>query len=264
MVTQKTIHVKELPPLTLKIETKCGVVQTHPDLSKHFPHLPSEWEGCDSLMLVIGVPDWGSIGTLVFTYSIKHKIGYLAEIFLWPDFRGKGIGREMNRFAMEVMKEKGVEKVYTSIVRKEWIPRMEAAGFKLVEGTERLFVKGLGSSNPTVFVELRMLKDVPAIIGPDMKPYGPFTTGRVYAIPKENARIFLKLGLAVATRQEAKKPTLKEMFKGEVLNGYVEAALVKPLVEEEEYPGAVLERQRKAREKAEKLLKKIQEERGHG
>ncbi|MBA7491658.1 hypothetical protein ES702_02206 [subsurface metagenome] len=84
----------------------------------------------------------------------------------------------------------------------------------------------------TVFVEIRMLKDAPAIVGTDMNTYGPFVKDRVYAIPKENARIFLKLGLAVATRREAEKPTLKQMFKGEVLNGYVEAAKIKPLGEE--------------------------------
>lgn len=92
----------------------------------------------------------------------------------------------------------------------------------------------------TVFVEIRMLKDVPAIIGSDMKVYGPFTKGRVYAVPKENARVFIKQGVARATRAEAKKPTLKEMFKGEVLTPYIEAARVAPLVEEErvyEVPG---------------------------
>lgn len=120
-----------------------------------------------------------------------------------------------------------------------------------------------------VFVEIHMLKDVPAIIGTDMNTYGPFIKDRVYAIPKDNARIFLKQRLAVATRKEAKKPTLKELFKGEVLDPYIEAALVKPLVEEEEYPSVVMERlrkerQKKAREKAEKLIKEIQEERRHG
>ena len=63
----------------------------------------------------------------------------------------------------------------------------------------------------------------------DMRVYGPFVKDRVYAIPKENARSFLKLGLAVATRREAEKPTLKQMFQGEVLNGYVEATKIKQL-----------------------------------
>lgn len=86
----------------------------------------------------------------------------------------------------------------------------------------------------TVFVELRMLKDAPPITGTDMKTYGPFRKGRVYAIPKGNASVFLKQGIAVATRKEAEKPTLKEMFKGEVLTPYIEAAQVRPLVETDE------------------------------
>lgn len=86
----------------------------------------------------------------------------------------------------------------------------------------------------TVFVEVRFLKNAPAVIGSDLKTYGPFIKGRVYALPKANALIFLKQRVAVATRKEAKKPTLKEMFKGEVLEPYLEAARVRPLVEGEE------------------------------
>lgn len=146
---QRTIHVEGLPPLTLKVTTKCGVLETHPDLLKHFSELPQQWEGCDSLLIVSGVPDWEAMGTLTYTHSPKHEIGFLEHIFLMPDFRGKGIAREMNRFAMEDMKEKGIRRVYTSITAKEWVPRMKAAGFWLVPGTERLYVKELeSSSNP--------------------------------------------------------------------------------------------------------------------
>jgi DNA replication initiation complex subunit (GINS family) len=43
---------------------------------------------------------------------------------------------------------------------------------------------------------LRFLKDVPAIIGADMKTYGPFKTEDVGALPAENTRILIKQGLA--------------------------------------------------------------------
>jgi hypothetical protein len=88
----------------------------------------------------------------------------------------------------------------------------------------------------TVFVEVRFLMDAPSIIGSDLKVYGPFVKGRVYALPKANAAVFIRNKVAVATREEAKKPTLKELFKGEVLDGYVEAAVSKPLVEPEKKP----------------------------
>jgi len=45
-------------------------------------------------------------------------------------------------------------------------------------------------------VSMRILKDVPAIIGADMKTYGPFKTEDVASFPLENAKILLKQGLA--------------------------------------------------------------------
>lgn len=43
---------------------------------------------------------------------------------------------------------------------------------------------------------LRFLKDVPAIIGADMKAYGPFKVEDVASLPKENAKILVRQGLA--------------------------------------------------------------------
>jgi DNA replication factor GINS len=43
---------------------------------------------------------------------------------------------------------------------------------------------------------LRFLKDVPAIIGADMKTYGPFKTEDVAALPAQNAKILVRQGLA--------------------------------------------------------------------
>jgi DNA replication factor GINS len=45
-------------------------------------------------------------------------------------------------------------------------------------------------------VMLRFLKDVPAIIGSDMKTYGPFKTEDVASVPTGNAKILVKQGLA--------------------------------------------------------------------
>jgi DNA replication initiation complex subunit (GINS family) len=46
-------------------------------------------------------------------------------------------------------------------------------------------------------VVLRFLKDVPAIIGADMKTYGPFLAEDVASVHADNARILVKQGLAV-------------------------------------------------------------------
>jgi DNA replication initiation complex subunit (GINS family) len=46
-------------------------------------------------------------------------------------------------------------------------------------------------------VTLRFTKNTPAIIGLDMKTYGPFMVEDVASLPAENAKIFVKQGLAV-------------------------------------------------------------------
>jgi len=44
---------------------------------------------------------------------------------------------------------------------------------------------------------LRFAKAIPAIIGADMKPYGPFKVEDVASLPVENAKVLIKQGLAV-------------------------------------------------------------------
>jgi DNA replication initiation complex subunit (GINS family) len=46
-------------------------------------------------------------------------------------------------------------------------------------------------------VALRLLKEVPAVIGSDMKTYGPFKVEDVVTVPAENAKILVKQNLAV-------------------------------------------------------------------
>jgi DNA replication factor GINS len=43
---------------------------------------------------------------------------------------------------------------------------------------------------------VRFLRDVPAIIGADMKTYGPFKTEDIGTVPAENAGVLVKQGLA--------------------------------------------------------------------
>jgi len=46
-------------------------------------------------------------------------------------------------------------------------------------------------------VLVRFLKDTPAIIGSDMKTYGPFKSEDIGTVPVENANVLVKQGLAV-------------------------------------------------------------------
>jgi DNA replication factor GINS len=51
-------------------------------------------------------------------------------------------------------------------------------------------------------VLIRFLKDIPAIIGADMKAYGPFRTEDVGTVPAENAAVLAKQGLAARVELE--------------------------------------------------------------
>lgn len=44
---------------------------------------------------------------------------------------------------------------------------------------------------------LRFIQEIPALIGADLKTYGPFAPEDIAALPPENARIFIKQGVAV-------------------------------------------------------------------
>jgi len=54
----------------------------------------------------------------------------------------------------------------------------------------------IGVQNQHKRAVLRFLKGVPAIIGADMKTYGPFEAEDVSSVPTENAKIFVRRGLA--------------------------------------------------------------------
>lgn len=49
---------------------------------------------------------------------------------------------------------------------------------------------------------VRFLKDTPAIIGADMKTYGPFKTEDVGTVPVENATVLIKQGIAAKVELE--------------------------------------------------------------
>ena len=48
---------------------------------------------------------------------------------------------------------------------------------------------------PSKRVIVRILKDIPALIGSDMQSYGPFLIEDVASLPSENAKLLVKQGL---------------------------------------------------------------------
>jgi len=53
------------------------------------------------------------------------------------------------------------------------------------------------NQEPRKRVTLRFSKDIPQIVGADMKSYGPFVVEDLASLPVQNAKIFVKQGLAV-------------------------------------------------------------------
>jgi len=53
------------------------------------------------------------------------------------------------------------------------------------------------ASQPHKRSTIRFLKNIPAIMGADMKSYGPFVAEDVASLPPQNAQILVKQGLAV-------------------------------------------------------------------
>lgn len=47
------------------------------------------------------------------------------------------------------------------------------------------------------YVVLRFVREIPALVGSDMKTYGPFCPEDVATLPPENARILIKKGMAM-------------------------------------------------------------------
>jgi len=67
---------------------------------------------------------------------------------------------------------------------------------RFVEGLLRGQVLKVSMAKAHKRVALRFVKDVPAVIGADMKTYGPFMVEDTASVPVENAKILIKQGLA--------------------------------------------------------------------
>jgi len=67
---------------------------------------------------------------------------------------------------------------------------------KLLLGKALNQVSKVGEKKVHKRIALRFIKTIPAIIGVDMKTYGPFMAEDVASVPAENAKILVKQGLA--------------------------------------------------------------------
>ena len=67
---------------------------------------------------------------------------------------------------------------------------------KFAEDLLRGQVSAVSTAKAHKRVALRFVKEIPAVIGADMKTYGPFLAEDVASVPVENAKILIKQGLA--------------------------------------------------------------------
>ena len=66
---------------------------------------------------------------------------------------------------------------------------------KLLQG--RLTKEPKAKAKPASLMVVRILQEIPEIIGADMKTYGPFKPEDIASLPKENARTLIKQGAAM-------------------------------------------------------------------
>ena len=66
-----------------------------------------------------------------------------------------------------------------------------------VEDVLRGRISGLEGRGESERMLVRFLREIPAVIGADMKTYGPFESEDVATLPVENARALVKQGVAV-------------------------------------------------------------------
>jgi DNA replication initiation complex subunit (GINS family) len=70
--------------------------------------------------------------------------------------------------------------------------------YEPIKVTIKVEANTAGSAPPThKRSTVRFLKNIPAIMGADMKSYGPFVAEDVASLPPQNAQILVKQGLAV-------------------------------------------------------------------
>ena len=113
--------------------------------------------------------------------------------------------KELIRLRYEkTLKETVAGRVVPGDVLTEEEERLHKAVLPLAE-SYRAFLRDVlrGRSSPVEREEkpkrvlLRFLREIPAIIGSDMRTYGPFKAEDIATLPIENARILLEKGIAV-------------------------------------------------------------------
>ena len=119
--------------------------------------------------------------------NIKKMVSDLTQLRYRKTFRKTINGKIVPRESLTKEEEKFIEEIsplaesYQAVVKE--ILRGHTSHVKRKEKPKKKLV--------------RFLQEIPAIIGADMKTYGPFKPENIATLPSENARILIKQGAAV-------------------------------------------------------------------
>lgn len=119
--------------------------------------------------------------------NVKIMVGELFQI-RYKKFREKALAQET--VARTVLTEEE-EKLYREVLS---ITEAYQAFSKDILRGQLANIKHWGKKSVVV---LRFTQEIPALVGSDMKTYGPFEPEDIATLPPENARILIKQGVAV-------------------------------------------------------------------
>ena len=113
--------------------------------------------------------------------------------------------KELVQLRYEKLRETMTEKVVSRDALTKEEEKLHSELMPLAESYEKLLKNTLRGKTSCVKKKkekpkqmlVRFLQEVPAIIGSDMKSYGPFKAEDVATLPTENARILISQGAAV-------------------------------------------------------------------
>jgi len=153
--------------------------------------------------------EWLAFNVELLRPGLEGEIHYIApdrEREFVARFTSQTI-RETNKEEIEKRKEETYGAYQEAYARK---PEYGELYLKQLRDSQRRFTRDIADKTfrmlveeakkiptpPIEYVEIRFLKDVPSIVGADMKVYGPFKEGDIAKLPKPNADIFVKQGMA--------------------------------------------------------------------
>jgi len=119
--------------------------------------------------------------------NVKKMVKDLLNSRFRKMFEGVFYGKPINEEALT----EGEKKIYSEIYSVK--ENLESLIKRVLEGKYRVEEK----VKERKYILLRFLKDVPAIVGSDMRTYGPFKPEDLATLPIENARILIKQGVAI-------------------------------------------------------------------